>query len=75
MIFFMQIGVTQLKKIVVRFTGLNNYFKESQCLEYVNYVTYLQNPVTLIHGNLLNFVTTLKATIQPTYEVNITYVN
>ena len=75
MIFFMQIGVTQLKKIVVRFTGLNNWFKESQCLKYVNYVTYLQKTVTLTHGNLLNFVITLKATIHPAYEVNITYVN
>jgi len=56
MIFFMQMSVIQLKRIVAIFTGLNKQLKGLKYLKYVNYVTYLQNPVTLIEGMHLTFV-------------------
>lgn len=59
MIHFVRMGVIQLKKLIVLFTGYVSNTKAVQSLKCVNYINYLRNDVTLKYRKRLIFVLSL----------------
>ena len=53
---FVQMSVIQLKKLLYDSWVMLSNVKNSTSLKHVNYVTYLRNLVTIIHGKLLTFI-------------------